>query len=177
MSSSPQYEFTQEQNTLVGSLAGKMRFVSAFSVAFGVVGLLITALVIVAIYRDRLPAGWADRIKEYQQAAREKLPEDARAQVDQYTPDKLPANNHLWGIAITAGAVGLFYLLMGVWTRSAAASFQRIVDTQGNDINNLMNGLGALHSMYALLYLLLLVTLLAALAGIGFTVYQYFIAH
>ena len=76
MSSSPQYEFTQEQNTLVGSLASKMRFVGAFSIAFGLIGLLITVLVIVAIYRDRLPAGWADKIKEYQQAAREKLPED-----------------------------------------------------------------------------------------------------
>ena len=103
MSSSAQYEFSPEQNTLVGSLASKMRVVGAFSVAFGVVGLLITVLVIVAIYRDRLPAGWADKIKEYQQAAREKLPEDAKTQVDQYTPDKLPANNHLWGIALYAG--------------------------------------------------------------------------
>src|SRR4051812_49123592 len=108
MSSSPQYEFTQEQNTLVGSLASKMRVVGAFSVALGVVGLLITILVIVAIYRDRLPAGWADKIKEYQQAAREKLPEDARAQMDAYTPDKLPANNHLWGIVIYAGVTGVF---------------------------------------------------------------------
>ena len=40
MSSAPQYEFTQEQNTLVGSLASTMRFVGAFSVAFGVIELL-----------------------------------------------------------------------------------------------------------------------------------------
>src|SRR3954469_1856865 len=128
MSSSPQYEFTPEQNTLVGSLASKMRFVGAFSSALGLVGLLITLLVIVAIYRDRLPAGWADRIKEYQQAAREKLPEDARAQVDEYTPDKLPANNHLWGVALYAGVTGAFFLLLGVWTRAAGGSFQQIVD-------------------------------------------------
>src|SRR5690349_19847528 len=131
MSSSPQYEFTQEQNTIIGSLASKMRFVGAFSVALGLVGLLITALVIVAIYRDRLPAGWADKMKAYQEAAREKLSEDARAQMDKYTPDKLPANNHLWGIAIYAGVTGVFFLLLGVWTRSAGGSFQKIVDTRG----------------------------------------------
>jgi hypothetical protein len=177
MSSSPQYEFTQEQNTLVGSLASKMRFVGAFAVALGVVGLLITALVIAAIYRDRLPAGWADRIKEYQQAAREKLPEDARTQVDQYTPDKLPANHHLWGIAIYAGVTGVFFLLLGVWTRSAGGSFQKIVDTQGSDITNLMNALSSLQSMYGLLHLLLVLALLGGLVAVGLTLYQYFVAR
>lgn len=174
MSSSPQYEFTQEQNTLVSSLAGKMRFVGLFSVIFGVIGLLITALVIVAIYRDRLPAGWADRIKEYQKAAREKLPEDARKQVDQYTPDKLPANNHLWGIAIYVGVTGIFFLLLGVWTRSAGGSFQKIVDTQGSDITNLMNALSSLKSMYALIYLLVVLALVGGVVAVGLTLYQYF---
>jgi len=177
MSSPPQYEFTQEQNTLIGGLAGKMRFVGAFSVAFGVVGLLITALVVVAICRDRLPAGWADKIKEYQQAAREKLPEDARAQVDQYTPDKLPANNHLWGIAIYAGVTGVFFLLLGVWTRSAGGSFQKIVDTRGSDVTNLMNALASLQSMYGLIQLLLVLALLGGLVAVGLTLYQYFVAR
>ena len=177
MSSSPQYEFTQEQNTLVGRLASTMRFVGAFSVAFGVVGLLITVLVIVAIYRDRLPAGWADKIKEYQQAAREKLPEDARAQVEQYTPDKLPANNHLWGIAIYAGVTGVFFLLLGVWTRSAGGSFQKIVDTRGSDVTNLMSALASLQSMYGLLQLLLVLALLGGLVAVGLTLYQYFVAR
>jgi hypothetical protein len=177
MSSSPQYEFTQEQNTLVGRLASTMRFVGAFSVAFGVVGLLITVLVIVAIYRDRLPAGWADKIKEYQQAAREKLPEDARTQVDEYTPDKLPANNHLWGIALYAGVTGVFFLLLGVWTRSAGGSFQRIVDTRGSDVTNLMNALSSLQSMYGLLQMLLVLALLGGLVAVGLTLYQYFVAR
>src|SRR5581483_10626003 len=56
---------------------------------------------------------------------------------------KLPPNNQLWGFVINAGAVGLIYLLLGVWTRSAAASFQQIVRTRGSDITNLMNGMGS----------------------------------
>lgn len=177
MSSSGQYEFTRDQNTLVSSLSGKMRFVGLFSVIFGVIGLLITALAIVAIYRDRLPPGWADKMKEYQQAAREKLPEDAKKKVDDYAPDKLPANNHLWGIALYAGVTGVFFLLLGVWTRASGRSFQKIVDTQGSDLTNLMNALSSLQSMYSLIHLLLLGALLGGLVAIGLTLYQYFGAH
>jgi len=177
MSSSPQYEFTQDQNAQIAGLAGKMCFVGLFSVIFGVIGLLITLLAVVAIYRDRLPPGWADKIKEYQQAAREKLPEDARKKVDEYAPEKLPANNHLWGIAIYVGVTGLFFLLLGVWTRSAAGSFRKIVDTQGSDITNLMKALSSLHSMYGLIYLLLAAALLGGIVAVGLTVYQYFLAR
>ena len=70
----------------------------------------------------------------------------------------------------------LFYLLLGIWTRSAAASFQKIVDTQGNDIRNLMEGMGALHSMYSLLYTLLVIVLLAGIVSLGLTLYKYYAA-
>jgi hypothetical protein len=174
MSTVPPYEFTQEQNIVVERLSGKMRFVGLLATIFGVVGMLITILAILAIYRDRLPAGWADKFKEYQQAAREKLPEDARKKVDEYVPEKLPANNHLWGIAIYAGTTGLFFLLLGGWTRSAAGSFRRIVDTRGADIPNLMNALSSLHSMYAMIHLILMLALLAGVAAVGLTLYQYY---
>jgi hypothetical protein len=106
--------------------------------------------------------------------AREKLPPDVKKQAEEYSLDKLPANNHLWGIAINAGVIGLFYVLMGAWTRDAGGSFQKIVDTQGNDITNLMNGMGSLHRMYSLLYTLLMITLLLGLFGAALTLYKYF---
>jgi hypothetical protein len=169
-----QYEFTSEQNTLIGGLANKMRFVGLFAVVLGVVNLLIAILAVVAIYQDRLPAEWKSKTKEYVEKAREKLPDDVKKQAEDYSLDKLPANNHLWGIALNLGVTGLFFLLMGAWTRSAGASFQKIVTTQGSDITHLMNGLGSLHSMYSLLYTLLVVTLLFGLFSILLTLYQNF---
>jgi hypothetical protein len=171
-----EYEFSSDQNKLIGSLAGKMRFVGLLAVIVGVLNILMALLVVLAVYRDRLPAGWTAKTKEYLDKARDQLPEDTRKQAEEYSLDKLPANNHLWGIAIGAGATGLFYVLMGAWTRSAGASFQKIVETEGSDIRNLMQGMGSLHSMYSLLYTLLVLVLLAGLVSIGFTVYKYYFA-
>jgi hypothetical protein len=162
MSQSPQYEFSQEQNALIGSLASKMRFVGLFLIAVGVVNLLIALLVVVAIYRDRVPQKWIDQ-----------LPAETRAKVEEQK-EKLPDNTHLWGIAINAGVVALFYLVMGAWTRAAGYSFQKIVDTQGSDISHLMSALSSLHSMYALVYMLLVVTILLGLLALGLTLYKQF---
>jgi hypothetical protein len=168
-----QYEFTSEQNTLIGGLGSKMRFVGLFAIVLGVINLLIALLTVVAIYRDRVPAEWQAKTKEYM----EKLPDDVKKQAEAYSLDKLPANHYLWGIALNLGVVGLFYLLMGVWTRSAGDSFLKIVTTQGSDISHLMNGLGSLYSMYSLLYTLLVVTLLFGLISIVLTLVQYFAAR
>ena len=168
------YEFSSDQNKLIGSLAGKMNFVGLLAVILGVLNLLVALLVVVAVYRDRIPADWKAKTKEYVEKAREKLPEDVRKEAEQYSLDKLPANDHLWGIAIGAGATGLFYLLLGIWTRSAAGSFRKIVDTRGNDIRNLMDGLGSLHRMYSLLYTLLVLILLAGVVALGLTLYRYY---
>jgi hypothetical protein len=162
--SPPQYEFTQEQNALIGSLASKMRFVGLFFVVVGLINVLVAVLVVVAVFRDRVPQKWVDQ-----------LPAESKAKFEEQK-GKLPANNHLWGIAINAGVVGLFYLVMGAWTRSAGSSFQKIVDTQGSDISHLMNALSSLHSMYALIYTLLVLTLLLILLALGLTVYTQFVA-
>jgi hypothetical protein len=161
MSQSPsQYEFSQEQNTLIGSLASKMRFVGLFFIVVGVVNLLVALLVVLAVFRDRIPQKWVDE-----------LPAETKAKVEEQKV-KLPANNYLWGIALNVGVVGLFYLVMGVWTRTAGDSFQKIVDTQGSDISHLMNALSALHSMYALVYTLLVVTILLGLVALVVTLVQ-----
>src|SRR5262249_50822274 len=116
MSASPQYEFSQEQNALIGSLASKMRFVGLFFVAVGVLNLVIAALVLVAIFRDRVPQSWVDQ-----------LPAEAKKQVEEQK-GKLPGNGSLWGVALNAAVVGLFYVLIGTWTRSAGGECQKVVD-------------------------------------------------
>ena len=170
------YEFSDDQNKLIGALAGKMNFVGLLAVILGVLNLLMALLVVMAVYRDRIPADWKAKTKEYVEKAREKLPEDVRKQAEQYSVDKLPANDHLWGIALSIGATGLFYLLMGGWTRSASGSFRKIVTTQGSDIRNLMDGMGSLHQMYSLLYTLLMLVLLAGVVAIVLTLYKYYAA-
>jgi hypothetical protein len=58
------------------------------------------------------------------------------------------------------GLIGGFVnMLLGAWTRSAADSFQKIVDTQGRDITHLMGALGDLLRMYRLQYILLIIAL------------------
>ena len=65
---------------------------------------------------------------------------------------------------------GIVYILIGVWTNSAASAFRRIVETQGNDIENLMGALGELRKLYTLQYWLLIIALvfiaLALVVGI-----------
>lgn len=68
-------------------------------------------------------------------------------------------------LSLQRGGVGniisaVVYILIGVWTNSASSSFHRIVDTQGNDIENLMGALGELRKLYTLQYWLLIVALI-----------------
>ena len=175
MSTAAKYEFTQEQNSQLRSLAGKMSFVGFFSAAFGVIALLTCLLTVAFIFQDRLPAGFRQKAGEYMQKAQASLPEDLKQQASQYSLDRIPTgHNFLSGVAIFTGDTGLIFLLQGIWTRSSAASFQKIVDTRGNDIEHLMNAVGSLQSMYGQIYLLLLAGLLGGLVAIGLTVYHYF---
>lgn len=50
-------------------------------------------------------------------------------------------------------------LIVGSWTRSAAADFQRIVDTQGNDLTNLMVAVSELRRIYGLQRLLFVIAI------------------
>ncbi len=142
----PQYEFTPEQNVLIGGLAHKMRWVGLFFVVVGVVNLLMAILLVAAIYRNQLPSEWTQHVQQLPPDVQDKLKE-------------LPPQDRLWSMVIGSGLSGIIYLLLGVWTRTAAKDFQLIVDTRGRDISLLMNALGAMHSMYTLIYTLLLVTL------------------
>jgi hypothetical protein len=161
-----QYEFTEKQNQLFSSLSSKMSFVGLFAVVVGLVNIVLALLVVGSIFRSHIPQEWKTKTTEYMQ----KLPDDVRTQAEKYSLDRLPPNHFLWGVAINGAIVGLFYLLLGIWTRSAAGSFRQIVTTKGSDIAHLMNALSSLYSMYNLIWTLLVITLLAALFGLGLTI-------
>jgi hypothetical protein len=139
---------------LIGSLAYKMNWVGLFAVVMGVLNLIVALLLVAAIYRDKLPKSWADQV-----------PPDVKTQAEEQIK-QLPPNNHLWGMAGGSAVSGLVYLLLGVWTRSAAAAFKQIVDTQGRDISWLMKALEAMHNQYSLMYTLLVVAVLLSLGAL-----------
>jgi hypothetical protein len=147
LGSPARYEFTGEQNELIGDLARKMRLVGLVGVVVGVLNILSALLLLVFIFQDRLPADVLQRI-----------PEDVRS--------KVPSTGHLWGALIQGVTAGLILLLVGVWTRAAGASFQQIVDTTGRDIGHLMNGLGELRKMYTLMYTLILICVVVTVVGL-----------
>jgi hypothetical protein len=165
MSSVPprEYEFSQEQNFLFGALASHMRLVGLVLAVVGLLNILAGLFLIVAIYRAKLPQEYVEAVL---QKASQASKTDVKAQLD-----KLPPDNHLWGLAIGGLVNGLIYLLIGMWTRSAAASFQKIVDTRGHDIGHLMDALGSLNRMYTLIYSLILIGLLFLLVTLGVFLY------
>lgn len=61
---------------------------------------------------------------------------------------------------------GIIQLIIGLWTAKAATSFQLIVKTQGNDIENLMTALGELRKLYALQYWIFIIALVLVVVGI-----------
>jgi len=146
------YEFTEAQNREIGGLARRMRLVGLVAIVLGVVNLILSLLLLVYAFRDRLPA-----------EALRRIPEDTLRQ--------LAPPSQLWAIVLQAAASGLIFLLIGLWTRSSAAEFRKIVDTAGRDIGHLMSALGSLHKMYSLLYTLIIVGILAFLVSIGVFLY------
>jgi hypothetical protein len=145
---SPQYEFTQEQNKVLGDLAAKMRLVGFFLILVALVSFLLTAALVAYTFKDQLPKEMV-----------EKIPADAYKLV--------PPSNQLLGIAIYSGVAGLIFLMFGMWTRFAAGGFQKVVDTSGHDIDHLMGALGSLRNMYALLQTLILIGLILVVLGLG----------
>jgi hypothetical protein len=94
-----QYEFSEEENILVGSLAKKMKFVGIFGIIFGILEILQ------GVFSDK-----------------------------------------------TAIVQGLISIIIGIWTTKASESFQKIVDTQGNDISYLLGALDQLKKLFSLQY-------------------------
>jgi hypothetical protein len=160
---SREYEFSPSQNQVFSALAHRMRGVGVFLIVVALLDFLVAALVVLAIYRAKLP-------EDYFKVVLEKASEATRTDLNMQL-SKLPPDNHLWGIAISSAVNGLLYLLIGAWTRSAGDSFQKVVTTQGSDIGHLMEALSSLNKMYALIYTLIVIGLLLLLATIALFIY------
>ncbi|MFB2833889.1 DUF5362 family protein [Floridanema evergladense] len=77
----------------------------------------------------------------------------------------------LLNLRVGVGSIinGIVYILIGVWTNNAASAFRRIVETTGNDIENLMGALGELRKLYTLQYWLLIIALVFIAIALVFT--------
>ncbi|WP_421657012.1 DUF5362 family protein [Leptothermofonsia sp. ETS-13] len=61
---------------------------------------------------------------------------------------------------------GVIAIVIGLWTLNAANAFKLIVDTQGNDVENLMGALGELRKLYTLQYWLLIIAIIFIALGL-----------
>lgn len=160
--SSSEYEFSDEQNRLVGSLARKMSLVGFVMMFFGGLQLFNGIMTLVATRNPEkiITAAKDAGLTEIQL---------------QQLQTSLTSDGWLSPITISAiafGITGLFVVLVGLWTQQAAAGFAGIVLTKGQDMGRLMDALGALHKKYSLMYNLLWIAAIAGLISFGFSLYH-----
>lgn len=135
------YEFTNEQNELIGSTATKMKLVGLIFIIFGFLNLLNAFLFQIL----------------YIQMNNDKVPQEVRDQLAQIsTRDR-------WIITGYLTIVGAVFACAGVWTRQAGGAFSQIVTTRGRDIGHLMQGFTSLNKMYSLIATVLVAAILATL--------------
>jgi hypothetical protein len=162
-----EYEFSSEQDQLIGSLGRKMALVGFAVMLFG--GLQMVNGVF-SLFATRSP----DRVLA---AAKEAgLPESNLQQLEK----ALTSERWLSPMAATSLAfaiTGLFMLLIGIWTQQAGVSFAGIVGTKGHDIRRLMDALGALHKKYSLMFALLWIAVITSLISFAFALYHSFAAR
>lgn len=135
------YEFNDDQNAIIDSLQSKMRLVGLIVLIFGVLNLVNAALIQVL----------------FAQVDSAKIPDDVREQLAKI------GRNERWIITGYLAVVGLVFVCVGVWTRSAGGSFAQIVATRGGDVNLLMKGFQTLNKMYSLIATTLVAAILAYL--------------
>ncbi|MCS6864793.1 MAG: hypothetical protein RMJ56_18355 [Gemmataceae bacterium] len=135
------YEFTPEQNVVIRSLGSKMKLVGLILLIFGALNLINAFLVQIV----------------FTQLDNEAIPADIRDQLAQI------GQRERWILTGYVTVVGIVFLCVGAWTRSAGESFGQIVATSGNDINHLMEGFKTLNKMYSLIATVLVAAILAYL--------------
>lgn len=72
-------------------------------------------------------------------------------------------------ISVSQLIAAVVYLLIGIFTVSAATSFRKVVQTQGSDISHLMEALRSLRKVYAILYWGCLIGLASLMAALVFS--------
>jgi hypothetical protein len=161
MSSSPtastgEFEFSESQNQLIGSLARKMSLVGFVMIFFGLLQLING---VTSLFMSRNP----DRVISAAQKA--------GMSEEQLDALKQGLSGGMWSSPIAISALvfalaGLFIFFVGLWTRQAAGGFAGIVLTQGKDVSRLMDALGALHRKYGMIYSILLAAAIISLLSL-----------
>lgn len=167
VASGGEYEFNDEQNRLIGSLARKMALVGFVMMLFGILQLFNGIMTLVAA---RSP----DKVLT---AAKDAGMTDA--QLTQLETS-LTSGSWLSPITISAiafGLTGLLLVVVGMWTQQAAGNFGGIVLTKGQDMHRLMGALGALHKKYTLIYTILWIAAIAGLISFGISLYHWWSAR
>ena len=133
MTTSPDYEFSASQNKLFQDLKKKMNLVGKFLSFIGFFLLFMGTNKVVSIF-----------IKIF-------IKEEISITTISITTISSGINNIIEGI---------FFSLIGIWTRKAALSFSRIAKTTNNNIENLMAAMVEFHKLYTLQYVLVTITIL-----------------
>jgi hypothetical protein len=161
--STGEFEFSESQNQVIGSLAGKMGLVGFVMTFFGLLQMIngVTSLFL---------AGNPDRVI----AAAEK----AGVTDENLSALKETLSGGFWSSPVTISAIafalaGLLLFLVGLWTRQAAFGFAAIVVTKGKDTSRLMDALGSLHLKYSLIYNVVLTAAIISLVSFVFSLWQY----
>jgi hypothetical protein len=161
-SASGEFEFSDSQNQLIGSLARKMALVGFVMLFFGLLQMLngISSLIL-SRNPDRMLAA----------------AENAGMSPEQLVMLKEAFAGGFWSSPITISAIafavaGLFLLLVGLWTKQAAVGFAGIVQTKGKDVSRLMDALGALHRAYGLIYWIMLIAAIISLTSLALSLWQ-----
>lgn len=157
-----EYEFSDAQNVLIGNLSRKMALVGFVAMLFGVFQMVNGVM---SLFASPQPEKVLAAAKEAGMSeAQQKKLEQALESHGWLSP---------WRVtAIIYAIMGLFLLMVGMWTQQAAAGFAGIVVTKGQDIHRFMDALGALYKKYSLIYSILLAAAIVTLISFGFTLYR-----
>ena len=132
MPSTSDYEFTEEQNRSIGSLAYMMRGVGFFYALFGLTGVAFYGYVLVDVIRT------------------------FKNELSQLATWELLRLQSVQGFL-----TGIILMFLGVMLFSASGHFKNVVNTRGDDIAHLMTAIGRLRSAFRVLYVLIAVLLAA----------------
>jgi len=135
----PGYEFTPDQNKVIGDTASKMKLVGLILLVFGLINLaqaIMFQVVFHQIQSESLDVELKDKLVSIDKRER-------------------------WIITGYLVVVGAVLACAGAWTRSAGVSFAEIVKTSGKDVSHLMEGFKTLNKMYSLMATVLVAAILA----------------
>jgi hypothetical protein len=150
MQSGQQYEFSANQNQLIGYLSRRMNVVGIFLI---LIGLGVAVLAVISLLPllgnvpelpSQVPPEMLDAFRRYEQYAR---------------GNREP----LYYGSLAGGLQALILVISGVYVRRSANSFRRIVNSEGRDISHLMDALVSLRGLFGILYSLLLLALMLAM--------------